>query len=252
MTLQTRRTWPWVVLVAALAATGCHERHWGRGPTAPGDLVVGSGNVVQEIRSVSAFEGVSLDGIGTVEVSPGSSEALIVEAEDNILPYLRTRVAGRDLVISKDPSVNLQPRRSIVFHVTVRSVDHIALIGAGNIRCSGLSGSRLTLSTIGVGDIDCSNLALQSLAVEVTGVGAIRTSGTVDTQEITLAGVGSYGGRDLQSATADVKLLSVGSATVRVSDLLIARVIGSGCVHYIGSPQLDTVVTGTGCISRID
>lgn len=235
-----------------LVSAACRNHHWVETPTSPGDLIVGSGNLMQEIRSVSAFDAVRLEGIGSVEITAGSEEALIVEAEDNLLPYLRTQLVGRALVISTDPTVNLQPKRPIAFRVAVRSIDRIDLVGVGNIRCTGIAGDVLTISDIGVGNIDCFEVALHGLNVDIVGTGSVSMSGTTTNQRINLTGVGSYDGRNLQSAQANVSLQSVGSATVRVADRLTARVVGSGCVFYIGDPQLDSSVTGTGCVSKID
>src|SRR5262249_24541080 len=70
--------------LAALALTAC-EVHVGRV-----DVVRGSGNVKSESRDVRDFDRVGVSGVGTLTITQGSTESLTIQAEDNLLPLLRS------------------------------------------------------------------------------------------------------------------------------------------------------------------
>ncbi len=241
------------ILIACFTILACREgHHRGHSPTAPPDVIIGSGNVVRQTRPISGVDGVKLIGVGNVELEQSGSESLIVEAEDNLLEYLTTEIVGGTLVISQDPNVSIQATRRIVFHVGVPTLNNAELLGAGSIKCSNLTGDRLELASVGVGSLDFSNLSLDELDVSVSGVGASRISGTARKQHVVITGVGSYEARDLDTSEAHVELMSVGSATVRVRERLVAYVAGTGCLYYLGNPVLETSSIGNGCIRRID
>ena len=61
--------------------------------------VRGSGNVVTETREVSGFDSIHVDYPARVLISQGSAETLKIEAEDNLLPGLKTEVGGNELQI---------------------------------------------------------------------------------------------------------------------------------------------------------
>ena len=48
-----------------------------------GAKTVGSGKAATETRTVNGFSGVELAATGTLEITPGNEDALVVEAEDN-------------------------------------------------------------------------------------------------------------------------------------------------------------------------
>ena len=50
-----------------------------------GQPIVGSGNVVEELRPVVPFSSVALSGLGTVLIRQGGTPSLTVRAEDNII-----------------------------------------------------------------------------------------------------------------------------------------------------------------------
>ncbi len=242
-----------MVLLGCLTLVRCWDGD-SISPTAPPGptTIVGSGNLSQQSRPVSGFDGVDLAGQGLLHLEHGVGEALLISAEDNLLPYLRSEVRGGILEIWTQQEVTLDPTLPIEYFVTASSLRSVQISGAGAIECSGLAADRLTLRASGVGSMEFASLDLRELEVMLDGVGNIRTSGLVDTQRITLGGVGDYRSRRLRSAEVHVELSGDGSATVRVSDRLVARVTGRGCVYYLGDPVVEATVTGSGCVAQID
>jgi hypothetical protein len=70
------------------------------------NCVVGSGNVVNETRSVGSFNGIDLHGSGALFLSQGTQQPLRIEAEDNILKVLSTRVESGKQVIGSDACIS--------------------------------------------------------------------------------------------------------------------------------------------------
>lgn len=232
-----------------LTSAGCHESS--SGGVLGSTVILGSGATAEESRSVSGFNGISLVGIGDVHIRQGGTTSLHVRAEDNLLDYLETEVRGGTLVIQTKVGYDLRPTREIEYDVVVPDLQRVELSGAGGVQGSSMAGSRLVLVRSGVGRLDFSDLDVTALEASLSGVGSVRLDGRAQRQSIVLGGLGDYEAGALHSAEADVTITSGGSATVRVSDKLDARIDGSGSVYYIGSPVVTRSGSGSGSVAPV-
>lgn len=248
-----------LVLVGELA---CDGGGGGGGGANPNTTVVGSGNIVEETRSVTgATGGVVLSGVADLTIEQGAPEELVLRTDDNLMAYILTDVRGGILEIRKDPTVSLQPSRlqgtGIEANLTLSSIDSIfsiTLSGVGGITVTDtLTTTRLELTTSGIGGIDIFNLDAQTLVVLISGIGGISVdAGQVDDQLITLIGfIGDYDAGNLSSETVDVEIAGGNSATVRVSTTLNAHITGSGSVFYHGSPVVTRTGNGSGNVVQL-
>ena len=225
----------------------------------PVQTVVGSGNIVQETRSVTGATGVNLSGVANLTIEQGAPEELILETDDNLMAFILTDVQNGILVISKDPTVSLRPSRSqgtgIEAHLTLSSIDSITLSGVGGITVPDLTTTHLELTLSGVGDIEISNLDAETSDVLISGLGGISIlAGQVDDQIIALRtfnASGDYDAENLSSTTVDAEIAGSESATVRVSTTLNANITGSGSVFYHGSPTVTRTGTGSGSVDQL-
>jgi hypothetical protein len=219
----------------------------------PVQTVVGSGNIVQETRSVTGATGVNMGSVANLTIEQGAPEELILQTDDNLLALILTDVQGGSLVIRNAPGFDLQPSQTMEARLTLISIDSITLSGVGSITVPDLTTTQFELTLSGVGDIEIINLDAQTSDVLISGLGDISVAGQVDDQIITLtsSSPGDYDAENLSSATVDVEIAGSGSATVRVSTTLDANITGSGSVFYHGSPVVTRTGTGTGSVVQL-
>lgn len=231
-----------VVLVGALA---CSVGGLG--------TVRGTGSVTQEERPVSHFSGVTLATLGNLYIEVGNEEKLVIEAQENLLPYFETTVTGEMLKIKMRDGVNLNPTAPVNFYLTVKNLDTLVLTSSGNVEAPALRADTFSVELGGSGDIEIVSLTADALEVQISGSGTLRASGgRVEKQEATISGSGKYEARGLQSNEADVTISGSGSMTINVRQHLKVNISGSGSVRYVGSPALDKLtVSGTGTIEQI-
>jgi hypothetical protein len=258
-------------LAVAISTLACEVSTPGAGGSA--GTVVGSGAVVEETRTVNGISGVELAMPGTLHVETGSSEALRIEAEDNLLAYITTEVRAGTLVINTQSGTNLRSTRPMNYYLTVTELDRVADSSSGDIQASDLKAGRFSISISSSGNLSMGNLQCSSLEVEISSSGDVNLGGlTADTlsvrvnssgnldiaggqvqrQDIAISSSGEYHSKNLASAEAQVQLNSSGSATIRVSDRLRGTLSSSGNVYYIGSPEVDMTQTSSGRAVRIN
>jgi hypothetical protein len=239
-----------LVLVALIAASlACSSVTINPG----GRTVRGSGILQTEQRSVSGFEKIVLDGVGTVIVTIGDSETLEIEAEDNLLPLIESEVKGNTLHLGiKDGVGGFQPTKGITFRVTAKNLTAVTTAGAGNIELGDLQTSDLDITVSGAGNIETGRLEVDLLAVLIAGAGNFKTAGgQAERVKLEITGAGAFQAPDLQATRVDVVISGMGSARLWAVDLLDVMLTGMGSVEYYGQPALSQRITGLGTVKSL-
>ena len=226
-----------VVLGLALTSCGLPVRY---------TTVRGTGNVITESRRVSGFDAVDLSGIGTLIIQQGDSESLEITAEDNLMPYLESRVSGSRLELGVQQFVNIQPTKDIVYHLTVIDLSAIETSGLGNVEMDSLSTAQLSIDISGSGNVKIGDLQAEKLNLDVSGMGEITIAGEANDQTVEISGSGSYQAGNLQSSITRVQISGSGNAVVWADEDLNVNISGMGTVNYYGSPVISSEITGAG------
>lgn len=228
--------------------------------------IQGSGKIIKQTVDVSNFDSVSLEGTGNVYVEQGKTESLTIEADDNILPLLDTRVRGSELVLGIKPGQNINPSKPIVYRLTVKDLNAVSLKGSGNfdvepaqskdmkvslfgsgdIKMKGLNADTLSINLSGSGTITIGDIATTTIDTNIFGSGDVKLDGQSDSQMIAVTGSGNYLAGDLETTSADVTIPGSSEVTVWAKETLKAHMSGSGNVKYYGNPTIDQSGAGSG------
>lgn len=211
----------------------------------------GSGKVISEKRDVRGFRRVELAGSGELSIGQGNTESLSVEADDNILPRIKTDVVGDRLRIGIEHGVSIHPTAPIRYNLVVRDLAGLELSGSGKIIAGTLHCSDLAVDLSGSGSIRLDQLSADNLRAEIDGSGSIEIPGKVTHQDVQISGSGSYHARDLESRSAKVSIDGSGDATIWVHDSLSSDISGSGNVGYYGSPNITKSVSASGRVRSL-
>ncbi|HSO26882.1 MAG TPA: head GIN domain-containing protein [Anaerolineales bacterium] len=249
---------PVVLLVALMLLSGlaCRAVTQGInvGPSFGFETVRGDGNVVTEERPVSGVRSVDLSGVGVVQITLGEHEALTIEGEANLLPYIRTEVRDGMLVIGVESGQLISPSEPLVYNLTVTGLEGLYVSGVGSITAPMLDAGSFALGVSGSGDVNLAGLTAETLNVDLSGLGDISVDGgQVGSQEVSISGSGSYAALDLQSAQAQVNISSLGTASVWVTEALDVNISGAGNVRYRGEPaSIDQNISGLGELKKVE
>ena len=214
------------------------------------DRIQGSGEVIVETRPVAGFTSISFFTEGSITITQGDEEALTIETDDNVMPYLETTVNDGVLTIKvqEESRVDIDPSDGIKWGITAVDLDSISLYGAGILNMGGLTTDRLSLSVPGAMDVGIDHLNAGDLEVVVTGVGSIVLAGEVARESLTLTGTGSIDTSDLSAQHATALVSGVGDISVWAIDTLEATITGLGGIDYYGNPTVTRRGTGAGSI----
>jgi hypothetical protein len=214
--------------------------------------VDGSGSAATETREVSGFRSVSFALPGTLHFEHAEEPTLRIEADDNLLPHVVTRVRDGDLRIGPEENTRLQPRSPLRVYVSAPAIEAIRTAGSGSVEAPNLRATTFSLTIAGTGDAHLSNLQADVLEVQLAGSGNVEMSGRTRRQVLQLAGSGGVDALELESDSLDANVIGSGSAVVRVRDWISANLVGSGSVSYAGDPEVTSRSVGSGRVNRLD
>jgi hypothetical protein len=173
----------------------------------------GSGNVVKERRDVSEFKQVDVSAI-QVEITAQKDFSVEVEADDNLLPLVRTEVRGGVLRI--ETNGRYKSRNPIIVRVSAPNIEDLDVSGA----------SKVSLT----------NLSNENFAIHSSGASKIKVEGTTANLEIKTSGASKINAENLKAENVSVDASGASHATVSVSGDLKVNASGASNVSYTGTP----------------
>ena len=235
------------ILALALLLAGTAAAQWGR-------RIKGNGKMTTEERSTGDYDGVAVAGFFDVDLVAGNEGNVTVEAEENLLEYIVTEVKNGTLHIKVEKGVNIRPSNwshGVRVTVPVEEVEEVSLSGSGDIvGKTTLRASNFSTSMAGSGDITL-DVEASNMDVSMSGSGDINLSGRANQLSVQISGSGDVKAYDLEADMVEASIS--GSADIRVTanESLIARVSGSGDIHYRGNPaKIVSKASGSGDITK--
>lgn len=211
------------VSLFGLLLTGCN--FVGR----TGKRVTGSGKIVSEQRSVPPFTAISTSGALNVEVTCQKEQSLELEADDNLLPLVKTEVRDGTLHVRNEKDYS--SGKSIRVRITVPDV--------------------AALTSSGAGEFTLADVRNERLEIENSGAATVRAAGETKTLRVELNGATRLQAGNLKAEDVTVEMSGAGSADVYATSELTANISGVGKVTYSGDPKVvNKNVSGFGSITK--
>src|SRR5215217_7396259 len=113
----------------------------------------------QESRNVRDFEEVELRGVGNLSIEQTGSESLTVEAEEDVIPKVTTKVVNDRLIIGSEFNT-IHTTVPITYRLTVKDLSALEVLGSANV--------------------EAESIKTDSLAVTISGAGNVRMDGKSD------------------------------------------------------------------------
>lgn len=193
------------------------------------EKVNGSGNVITETRSVRDFDGIDVSGVFQVEITAQKDFAVEVEADDNLIPLIKTEVRGGVLHIQTDG--RLSSNSGLKIRISAPDIDDIDASGAAKVNVYAIDNEQLQIHTSGASRIDVSGQTAK-LTIDVSGASKIEAG-------------------NLKAETANVDASGASNVSVFATGELRSDASGASKIVYTGSPKsVDKKASGASSVSE--
>lgn len=211
--------------------------------------LVGSGRIISEKRATGNFTGISSSSAIDVELRYGPATEVVVEADDNVIRYVRTEVRGNTLIIGFEHNTSLSKVhvKVLVAAPAINKLD--ASSAAAIVVKDGLkSDGRIELRASSSGSITAA-LDAPEISADASSSGDIRINGRTRHYVAEASSSGDIRSFDLLSETTEATANSAGSLDVYASVKLNARASSGGDVRYKGGAAVEKHEDSGGSVS---
>lgn len=209
----------------------------------------------KETREVSGFSGVALSGNMNVELSFGTSNTISVEGDENILPYIETKVEDGVLHVRTKNKTSLNTRNKLMVYVSLTKLTVLKVSGSGNITGNGdfSNDGKTDIALSGSGNINVGINSFNETDIAISGSGNVTLKGkSTNNIEATISGSGNIDCSDVACNDVSAHVSGSGNIKVFANKSIDAKVSGSGSIYYKGSAtNINLKSSGSGKIIKV-
>ncbi len=219
-----------LITLLALGSLNSFAQKW--------ETIKGNGQVKKETRTVSDFTSLASHGSMDVQISYGDSKSVVVEADENLLPYIETSVENGKLSIKPKKNVNLKSSSKMIVHVSMTKINSLQLSGSGNVDGEGAftNDGKTEIALSGSGNIKLGFESFKDLELSISGSGNIDLkSNKTNNISASISGSGNIDCSSISSSDVSAKISGSGNVKVYANNSIDAKISGSGNVYYKGN-----------------
>jgi hypothetical protein len=207
----------------------------------------GSDVAKTETRAVSPFSEIDVGGGIQLDVTIGPTSSLAVTADDNILPHLKTDVAGDRLTIYVDASYSTN--LGVVVQATAPTLRALQGSGASKTMLTGLSGEQFHLDLSGASTCQLTGDA-DLIDAKLSGASHGAIAGTAKQVSIDCSGASHLDAAGLTAEKIIAEVSGASTAHVHATKELEVTASGASTLRYAGHPaKLDEQTSGASTVA---
>ena len=194
-----------------------------------GDRVSGSGNSATERRDVSSFNEIEVSGAFQVEIVAGKDFSVELQADDNILPLIQTKVSGDTLQIELTQSV--KTKSGMIVRVSAPNIERVQSSGAAKITASGIKN--------------------EQFSIDANGASKIILNGETGRLGIDVTGASNIDAEQLVAGTVNIDSSGASKIAVNAKDEIHTQASGASRITYTGDPKtVESQTSGSSSITK--
>lgn len=212
-------------------------------------LTFGSTTSVTENRPLSSFDKIEISGAFEVVLVQGSTEELKVEADEENIGKIISKVTGNTLKIYTQGTHCCSGKMGLT--ISFKNINSIDLAGSISMTSSGpIKADQLEIETSGATKTNM-EVSASKLDVEISGSGNTSFIGSATNVEVEISGSGKFLAPELTASNYEIEISGSGNAEVMASENLEVSVSGSGKVKYKGDPKIKQEISGSGKLEKM-
>lgn len=213
------------------------------------DCFKGTGEIITETREISGFDSIYVQNNINVVITIDTIWEIKVEAGENMLPKIITKVDNGKLSLSNINQCNFVRsfKNSIIVFIKLPSIKGIETDGDGYIKSTNIiKVDKLDIKTNNTGDLDLL-LNAGNVSTYIHGSSDVILTGTTAFHNVSIRGTGFAKCSELVTQETMLYSNTTGNAYVNVIKDLNATIAGSGNVYYSGNPkEIKSKIIGSG------
>ncbi|NQV02811.1 MAG: DUF2807 domain-containing protein [Bacteroidia bacterium] len=209
-------------------------------------------SVKKETRDVGSFTAIKVGGAFEVFIKQTGTPGIVVEADEDVLPYIITEVSGGVLKIGmkKSPPKFWNNAHTLNVYITVADLNALSLSGAVEITTqTEIKGEKMEIEISGAVEADL-NLQLQKLSMNISGATEIKLVGKAEVVNIEASGASELDAFDFEVENLSIYASGATDADVYASGVLKISASGACDVRYKGGASVNAHTSGASSVKQ--
>ena len=209
----------------------------------------GNGIAATEERSVTAFDKVKSAGDFEIHIIKGDVSEVVINADQNIIPYIETTVSENTLLIDIPGWHNVINKLPMKVYITIPTLAGVKQSGSGSITTDYFACDKLELYISGSGSISTA-VDANLVDASISGSGWMKISGDANQSNLSISGSGNIDSYNLLVNSCNANISGSGNMQVNAVKSIFAKISGSGNIYYTGNPIIEINISGSGKVIR--
>ena len=204
----------------------------------------GNGNVKKEQREVGSFRAISASSGLDVYLRQGDSESVTVEADENLMEHIITKVKGDELILKVDGSIRRATKMDV--YVTLVDIKELHISSGSDVESNGtIKVTELDISVSSGADAKL-ELHGQDISCSVSSGADAYLTGKADFFYGKASSGSDLKAKGLTAIACKAKASSGGDVTVWAEESIEASASSGGDVNFYGGPEKVNVSSSSG------
>jgi hypothetical protein len=203
-------------------------------------------------RDVPAFDSIDVAAGIRASVTIGQRKPLHVEANDDVLPLVETRVEDGTLHIGFKPHSRLSSTGEVVVTAQTPELHSVAGSGGAMVKASLTKAGESALAASGGSEIHVSGVDARKLVVDASGGSVLRATGRTEEVHLMLSGGSHFESPQLEARDVHVNGSGGAIAEVRATGQVRGNLSGGSEMHVRGGARASVHTSGGSEVSVDD
>lgn len=228
-----------LICLVSLMLSSCH-------------YTTGSGNIITEKRNTGSFTGISASGGFDVEIRIGAVTSVSIEADDNIMKYVETKISEGVLEIGLK-GLHSTSNIHLKAFITVPELNIVDASGGAEITAKDIlkSNSKISFDGSGGGQIHAA-VDAPEIDAEAGGGASITLNGRTKNYTASVSSGSNLDSKDLLSEHTKAEASSGASLSVHASKKLVADASSGAHIDYYGGAAVEKSTSSGGSVDKKD
>lgn len=206
------------------------------------DSIQGSGKLISQEKVIENITNIHIKGIGTLNISQGDRESLVITTDDNIMPYIHVVKNNNTLSLSIDAEHPINTTK-LEYKLIVKNLAAVRALGSTITQLHTISANTLQLDVKGSSTLSGS-ITVETLELDAAGSTKVTLTGKAKEQKIDIKGSSRFNGNTLTGANAYISSKGASNIELNISDKISGSMAGAGTLSYSGNPTVTVSQSG--------
>lgn len=197
-------------------------------------------------RNVSDFSGIKVSSGIDLYLTMGSTEEVVVEADDDIIDKIITEVEDGVLKIYVKDNIFWKWRSERKVHVTVKELNKLHCSAGSDVESENtIESEELSVKASSGSDVKL-NVKTGKLFLDTSSGSDAKISGTSEVFNLEASSGSDIHASELKTKVCHVSVSSGSDASIYVTDELVAKASSGGDIRYSGNPSKKDIKESSG------